>query len=394
MKTAAISILIIFISVVSGWIWSYIFLGEIHSGDISYTTSNNENQFFPAISLSNTGEGRIWTLNLDLNSLEDILVANSQALTQSVVSIVISRDIMTYRRDPWWFFEWQSWTVRQQVWWGSGFFIREDGLILTNRHVVQDTRSEYTVILSDGREFETEVVALDPLNDLAVIRIDGNWERFQVPHIIDSQDKTRIWSFAIAIGNALAEFQNSVSLGIVSGKNRTINAQWTLLSNLIQTDAAINPWNSGWPLINLNWEIIWINTAIAWRTSGIGFAISLTQSRIDFIIESVENHWEIRRPFIGINYIANSPAVAREFSLPVNYWAFIVNDSWSIVPWSSAERSGLQPGDLITHINDRRIIRLQDLASVLQNSLPWDILRLRILRSGETIDVSLELWSM
>ena len=388
MKTVILSILIISFSVVSGWLWSYIFLHEIYQWESSW----NHHIWNQSQSLR-----EIYNINVsrdEISALEDLIVTNSQALTQSVVSIVISRDIMTYRRDPWGFFEWQGATTRQQVWGWSGFFIREDGLILTNRHVVQDNRSDYTVILADGREFETEVIALDPLNDLAVIKIDWDWERFEVPRVINSQKDAHIGSFAIAIGNALAEFQNSVSLGIVSGKNRTINAQWTLLSNLIQTDAAINPGNSGWPLINLNGEIIGINTAIAGRTTWIGFAISMTQSRVDYIIKSIEEHWVIKRPFIGINYIANSSTIAQEFWLPVEYWAYIVNEPWSIVSWSSAEKAGLLPGDLITHINDRRIIVVQDLASILQNSLPWDMLKLRIMRQWEVRDISLELWSM
>ena len=388
MKTVILSILIIFLSVVSGWLWSYIFLHEIYRWESSWNHHIwNQSQSLGERSNINVSRD-------DLNALEDLIVANSQALTPSVVSIVISRDIMTYRRDPWGFFEWQGTTTRQQVWGWSWFFIREDWLILTNRHVVQDNRSDYTVILSDGREFEAEVIALDPLNDLAVVKIKANWESFPVPNIVTSQEATRIWSFTIAIGNALAEFQNSVSLWIISGKNRTINAQWTLLSNLIQTDAAINPGNSGWPLINLNGEIIGINTAIAGRTTWIGFAISMTEARIAYIINSIEEYGEIRRPFIGINYIANSPAIAWELGLAVDYGAYIVDEPGSIVAWSSAERSGLRPGDIITHINNRKILQIQDLASILQNSLPWDRLELKIMRRWEMRDISLELWSM
>lgn len=103
--------------------------------------------------------------------------------------------------------------------------MREDGLILTNKHVIQDTRSDYTVILSDGREFEVEVIATDPLNDIAIIKIDAPGESFPVPEIVEETSDVRIGSFSIAIGNALAEFQNSVSLGIVSGKNRSIEAE-------------------------------------------------------------------------------------------------------------------------------------------------------------------------
>ena len=383
MKIFGLSFIIICVSMLSGWIGSYIFLQDI------YTPHNNKTLWYW---ISDDMQHATHNTLYSLHDVEKSVTWITQKLWPSVVSIIISRDIIMYRSNPWGFFDDTGTTVRRQVWGGSGFFIHEDWLILTNKHVIQDPRSDYMVILSDGREFATEIVALDPLNDLAVIKIHGWNETFPVPHIVTESEDVAIGSFAIAIGNALAEFQNSVSLGIVSGKNRSIEAQWTFLSNLIQTDAAINPWNSWWPLLNLDGEVIWINTAIAGRTSGIWFAIALTQWRIQYILESIEKYGDIKRPFIGINYIANSPWVAQEFWLPIEYGAYIINEPWSIVAWSSADKAWIRPWDIITHINNKKIQSIQDLARILQNSFPWDMLTLEIIRNWRQIEKKLELW--
>ena len=173
---------------------------------------------------------------------------------QSIVSIVISKDLVVYRSDPWGFFQQPSGTVRRQVGGGSGFFVKKDGTILTNKHVVSDPNAQYTVILSDGSEYPAKVLGLDPVNDLAVIKIEATKtqkEFIPLPIVADTQE-VHIGQFVIAVGNALAEFQNSVALGIVSGKDRSIEAEGTQLTGLLQTDAAINPGNSGGPLLNLS----------------------------------------------------------------------------------------------------------------------------------------------
>ncbi len=378
MKIFWLSFLLVIISVLAGWFWSYIFIQEVHHATNSQWSTT-------PISVPKAPES--------MRDIEDNIAWIAEALGPSVVSIIINRDIIIYRSDPWWFFQEPNATVRRQVGGGSGFFIREDWLILTNKHVVQDTRSDYIVILSDGREFDAELIASDPLNDIAVIKINASEETFPVPSIVEQTDDIKIWSFSIAIWNALAEFQNSVSLGIVSGKNRSIEAEWTLLSNLIQTDAAINPGNSWGPLLNLDWKVIGINTAIAWRTNGIWFAIALTAPRIKYLLESIEKYGEIRRPFIGINYIANSPWVAQEFWLPIDYGAYVLEETGSIIAGSSAEKAWLNPGDIITHINNIELRSIQALASILQNSLPWDTLRLKVRRWGEFLTIELELWA-
>lgn len=331
---------------------------------------------------------------LDLVSLENTINNTVKDIAPSVVSIIIKKDMVIYRSDPWGFFQTPSWTINRKIWGGSWFFVREDGTILTNKHVVGDSDAEYTVILNTGEEYDAEVIATDPINDLAIIKISDENREFVPLEIVNSSSDIEVWDFGIAVGNALAEFQNSVSLGIVSAKDRSIEAWWDTLSWLLQTDAAINPWNSWGPLINLEWKVIGINTAIASRSTGIGFAFTLTGDRIDYMLQSIEESWRIMRPFIGINYIENSPAVADELWLSVDYGVYIIDEEGSIVENSSADTSGLEPWDIIISVNNERISGRAKLWEIIQNSLPGDILRLEIVRKwGSKENIDLELWA-
>lgn len=246
-------------------------------------------------------------------SLESSITQEVAQVAPSVVSIIVKKDLVVYRSDPWGFFQQPVGNVQRQVGGGTGFFITKDGTILTNKHVIADTQAIYTVITNDGKEYDAEVVATDPINDLAIIKIVGEQtQEFSALSFIESQENIQLGSFVVAIGNALAEFQNSVSLGIISGKDRSIEASGEKLTGLIQTDAAINPGNSGGPLIDLKGKVIGINTAIAYDSTGIGFSIGLTQEKIDYILKSIAATGTIKRPFIGINYIPNSPGVQQE----------------------------------------------------------------------------------
>jgi serine protease Do len=255
--------------------------------------------------------------------------------------------------------------------------------------------AQYTVILNTWEEYDAQVLALDPVNDLAIISIQDNVNEFLALPISTDLENIQIWDFSIAVGNALAELQNSVSLWIVSGKNRTIQAGWDSLSWLIQTDAAINPWNSGWPLINLQWEVIWINTAIASNSNGIWFAYGLTQERINYMLRSVAESGRIMRPFIGINYIPNSAGVANQLWLWSNKWVYIIDEVDSILVGSSADKAGLEPGDIILEVNEKSLWVNITLGYIIQNSLPWDILKLKVLKkSWEEKNINLELWAI
>ncbi len=385
MSTRILAITIIFFSLISGAIGSTVFLYFSQSDSSSYT----QNKTHTPIQIKKVSQGTV-SLQEDIHNI----VAD---VSPSVVSIIVKKDLVIYRSDPWGFFQRPSGTIRQKIGWWSGFFISKDGIILTNKHVVLDKNAEYTVILSNGSEYDAKVLALDPINDLAVIKIDSlssqnKTEEFQALSFIQDSDETQIGDFAIAIWNALAEFQNSVSLGIISWKDRVIEASWERLSGLLQTDAAINPWNSWGPLINLNGEIIWINTAIVSWSNGIGFSIALSQDKVDYMLSSIKKYGTIKRPFIGINYIQNSPGVAKELWLYLDYGAYIIDEENSIVAWSSADESGLEPGDIISEVNGVRLSSKKSLENIIRNSIPGDVLSLKVMKkSGKEENIDLEL---
>jgi serine protease Do len=173
-------------------------------------------------------------------------------------------------------------TEKRKVGSGSGFVVSDDGLVITNRHVVEDAGAEYSVILNDGRKLPAVILARSPGYDLAVAKIQTNEPFRSVP--IGNSDTLRSGQRVIAIGNALGEFQNTVSLGVISGLRRSIIAgiqggRTEELAELIQTDAAINPGNSGGPLLDLNGKAIGINTAVAQGAENIGFALPVNLVR-------------------------------------------------------------------------------------------------------------------
>lgn len=215
-------------------------------------------------------------------SLENIIVDMVKNVSPSVVNVIINKDLMLYKSDPWWFFRMPLWSIEQKVWWWSGFFVDKNWTIITNKHVVSDPDAKYIVITNDWKELNAKVLFRDENNDVALLKVDYD----SVPlKFIDSENDIKTGNFAVAIWNALWELQNSVSLWIISWKNRDLWDIW--LKWLLQTDASINPWNSWWPLINTNWKVMWINTAIINNSEWLGFAIPLDQQMVDKILNNL-----------------------------------------------------------------------------------------------------------
>ncbi len=380
MNTKILAIGIIFFSFVSGIFGSYIF-SQFNSPQPAQLKQNGE--------IIKNGK------NISITDLQNEITQIVEDVSPSVVNIVINKDLTIYRNDPFNFFRQPVWSVNQKVGWWTGFFITSDGIILTNKHVISDTDAQYTVILKNWEEYPAKVLAVDPLSDLAVIKINSQ-NTFQPVEFIQQYEwensEIKIWQFAIAIWNALAEFQNSVALWVISGSNRTIEAQWEKLSGLLQTDAAINPGNSGGPLVNLNGEVMWINTAISGNAQWIWFSIPLSKKKINYILESVEKYWEIKKPFIWINYVLLNQAWAKQLWVEYNYGAYILDEENSVVQWSSAQKAWIQAGDIILRVNNMKITQNNDLASLIQNKIPWESLELEIFRDDEIINIYLTLW--
>jgi S1-C subfamily serine protease len=262
---------------------------------------------------------------------------------------------------------------------GSGFIIAPDGFILTNSHVVHGAR-EIVVNLSDGRESRAQLVGDDPDTDLAVIRIDAA----QLSHVRLADSETlRVGQIAIAIGNPLG-FQASVTAGVISALGRSMHAQsGRLIDNIIQTDAALNPGNSGGPLANSAGEVIGVNTAVIRPAQGICFAIASNTAK--FVAGWLIKEGRIRRGYIGVAG-QTSPLhrrVARFYRLANESGAMVV----SIEKGSPAEQSRIRPDDVIVAFNDEPIASVHDLHKKLVGDRIGTPCKLTVLRGTEQLTI-------
>lgn len=276
---------------------------------------------------------------------------------------------------------------------GSGLFISKDGYILTNRHVVSSTNSDYYVVTHDGEKLEAEIIDKDPLRDLAFLKVEGN--DF---HTLDlgNSDELRLGQTAIAIGYSLGELKNSVSVGVVSGLVRDIWARSGFdvekLKGMIQTDAAINPGNSGGPLLNLKGEVIGVNTAKSSQGDNVGFAMPI--NKIKSPINSILEEGKIVNPFLGVRYVTITEYEAKMRGLPVEKGALIVRggpDSPAVTPDSPANEAGLREGDIITKFDGKELTPDNPLYEVILDYVPGDELEVEYMRGGETYTTTVEL---
>jgi len=278
---------------------------------------------------------------------------------------------------------------------GSGFIVTPDGLVLTNRHVVDDIEAGFTVITNDGTEYPAELVSKDTVNDIAVLRMkDGKEKKAQnLPTVeLGSSGSLQIGQRVVAIGNALAEYQNSVTTGIISAKGRKITAGTSNgsenLANLLQTDAAINPGNSGGPLVNLQGQVVGINTAIASGAQGIGFAIPIDD--IKPLIANVKTNGKIVRPFLGVRYILLNEAKAKELKIDVEGGALLTGKEaageFAVVPGSPAEEAGLKIKDVILEVDGTKVTDDSPLQTMIATKAPGDTVNLKVWRSGKTME--------
>src|SRR5213595_3532730 len=262
---------------------------------------------------------------------------------------------------------------------GSGFIIAPDGFILTNSHVVHGAR-EIVVNLSDGRESRAHLVGDDPDTDLAVIRIDAA----HLSHVRLADSETlRVGQIAIAIGNPLG-FQASVTAGVISALGRSMHAQsGRLIDNIVQTDAALNPGNSGGPLVNSAGEVVGVNTAMIRPAQGICFAIASNTARL--VAGWLIKEGRIRRGYIGVagQNVPIHRRIVRFYGLSLETGVLVV----SVEKKSPAERAGLREGDLVVAFNDHPIGSVHDLHKVLVGEQIGVSARLTIIRHTEKLEL-------
>ena len=291
-----------------------------------------------------------------------------------------------------------SGTEKKEISSGTGFIISSDGYIVTNKHVVVDEEAEYTVLTNDEKKYSAKVLARDPANDLAVLKIEAK----DLPTVeLGDSGHLKVGQSVIAIGNALGEFKNTVSTGVVSGLLRSITAGGIgmgseQLTGVIQTDASINPGNSGGPLLNIAGQVIGINTAIAQGAQGIGFAIPINE--VKNTIESVKKNGRIIRTWLGIRYAQINEAIAKANNLNINYGVLIIRGDkptdLAVVPGGPADKAGLEENDIILEVNGQKIDDKNSLIKTLAQFKPDDEITLKIMHKGTEKSVKVRLGEM
>src|SRR3989338_1958379 len=389
------------VSVVSGLAGGFVF--EYLKGNL----------FIPAPGENVAQEGGI-NEYVPQTTQEQKIIDAVKLVSPSVVSIVITKDVPVieqYFTNP--FGEFfgqgspfrlqvpqyrQKGTEKKEIGGGSGFIVSADGYVVTNKHVVLDDEADYTVFTNDGKSYPAKVLAKDPLQDLAILKIDQEQivdltgaftARPFMSVSLGDADTLQIGQSVIAIGNALGEFRNTVSVGVISGLGRTITASGganfvETIEDVIQTDAAINKGNSGGPLLNLAGEVIGINTATVLDAQNIGFAVPINKVKRD--IEKGREVGKITYPFLGVRYVLVTERIAEEQNLSVQYGVLVAKGSQgeaAVMSGSAADKAGMLEGDIILEFNGERVTPDNSLAKFIQKYNPKDTVVVKILRGEE-----------
>ncbi|OGY29737.1 MAG: hypothetical protein A3F35_00220 [Candidatus Woykebacteria bacterium RIFCSPHIGHO2_12_FULL_45_10] len=313
------------------------------------------------------------------NSKEVVRTVEESAVIEAVKKTspaVVSIIAKTVNFDPY------LGTVNDQQGIGTGFIVDSSGIVITNSHVVCDKTVSYDVLTADGKSYAVEKVDTDPANDIGILKIKANG--LPTVSLGDSDPSSiKLGQKVIAIGNALGQFQNTITVGVISGVGRVVTASGgcaTLgketLNNVIQTDAAINPGNSGGPLLDLSGTAIGINFATA-DAQNIGFVIPI--NRVKPILDQYKKQGRIIKPFLGVRYRLIEPKEAVARGVPEG--AFVS----SVVAGSPADEAGVEAGDIITKVAGKKITLSNDLVSVLNDLTVGQSIEVEINRAGKTI---------
>jgi len=322
--------------------------------------------------------------NIKIVNEENVVTSVVETVSPSVVTVGITStsrlsDLFTNPFDPFSPFEQLprgQQKIEQDI--GSGFIIGSDGLIVTNKHVVSDSQAKYRVITNDNKSYDVVKIYRDPDNDLAIVKINSTGLK---PIEMGDSSKIKVGQTAIAIGTALGEFRNTVTVGVISGVGRGITAGGPFdntaekLDNVIQTDAAINPGNSGGPLLNSAGQAIGVNSAIAQDGQNIGFALPINV--VKDAVANFNSTGQFNRPYMGVEYRMITRQMAILNDIPEG--AYVAN----VVSDSPAEKGGVQTDDIITKINGEKLTSSNDLAHVARGKKVGDQIALTIWRDGK-----------
>lgn len=303
---------------------------------------------------------------------ENAVISAVEKSSPSVIAIGVTRRVIN-PFDPFALPKNQDSTI------GTGFVVSEKGIIVTNKHVVADTGTKYTVVTKDNQKYEVRKIYRDPILDLAVVQIDAT--NLKALDLGDSS-KLKVGQTVIAIGNALGKFTNTVTTGVVSGLGRKVVAgdpfggSVESLDNLIQTDAAINPGNSGGPLLNSAGQVIGVNVATTEGAQNIGFAVPINS--VKAIVDEFVVKGSVSRPFLGVRYrfIAKDVAILNE----VPQGAFVQE----VVAGGPAEKAGIKDGDIITKIQGETVDSENKISEIIQKASIGQKIELELWRDSKT----------
>ena len=355
-------------------------VGAFAGGTAVYRAVQNRSSFptslQKAIPASNTNLNQTFTL--DTTDIETSVTQSVQRVGPAVVTVVgtVPGQLTIFG------------LTGDQTVSGTGFFISDQGYILTNNHVVQGTR-EVNIILSDGSQQKAAIVGTDQYSDIAVLKTDG-----KVPGVVllGNSDKMDPGESVIAIGSPLGDFKNTVTAGVVSATGRSIDTgEGYTIENLIQTDAAINHGNSGGPLVDLAGEVIGVNTLVVRNTQsgdvaeGLGFAIPINTAQA--VAQQIIQQGYFARPYMGISFQPINPEIADRYNLPTKWGAYITN----LESGSPADQAGLRQGDIITRVGDITLDDSHSYINALFTYKPGDQIPLVFMRNGQELQLQVTL---
>ena len=331
----------------------------------------------PITWLTNSHDGN--SANFQEGSIAEI----AEKVSPSVVSIVTSIEST----------DWFGQSVESAAA-GTGIIVTSDGYILTNKHVVSGAES-ISVVLDDGTVYDdVKVVERDPANDIAYLKIEGATDL--TPATLGNSKTLHVGQQVMAIGNALGQYQNTVTVGVISGLGRTVTAsdgagQSETLTDLIQTDAAINSGNSGGPLVNAAGEVIGVNTATSTAAENMGFAIPISSVR--GMLDQLIADGDAERAYLGVYSIQITPEIAKEYNLPSKTGAYIYSNSTrsAVLSDSPAAKAGLKDKDIIVTVNGVKVGEGGSLSNLIAEYKPGDTVQLGVIRDGKemTVDATL-----
>lgn len=348
-------------------------------------------KYFPKIS---QGTGGLGAEKVKIVNEESVITDAVDKVSPSVVTVSIVKTRSLGRifeidpSDPFNIFRQrqpgQSQKVEQDI--GTGFIVASDGLIVTNKHVVSDTNAKYKIVTKDDKTYEAQKIYRDPSNDLAIIKINASGLK---PVTMGDSSKLKVGQMAIAIGTALGEFRNTVTVGVISGLGRGITAGSPFegyverLDNVIQTDAAINPGNSGGPLLNSSGQVIGVNAAVSSEGQNIGFALPINIVK-DALDQFNKSGGKFERPFLGVRY----KMITRDLALlnDVPEGAYVQE----VVTGSPAEKGGVKSEDIITKIDGKKITDGDGgLTKVIAEKKVGDKIAVEVWREGKTSELNI-----